>query len=431
MAVFNGTPGPDRIFGTAANDTLYGYGGLDIMYGGAGNDTMAGAAGDDYLVGEAGNDTLKGGADADELFGGAGNDILDGGSTGTDFDIVSFYGATTGVTVNFKTGVALDGQGGTDTLKDIEIAIGTFYNDTFVGGKFANNEYESFRGLAGVDSYDGGTGFDRVDFAKDYTSYDSNGVRGWQGITADLRAGTATDGWGNAETLKSIEGVRASVRHDNLFGSNKANKFEPLSGADYIDGRGGIDEVSYQSDHLYTDSRGGILGIQADLEKGEVIDTSSYYVDILRSIENIRGSVFNDDIRGDAKANKLSGDRGDDFIRGRAGNDNLLGNEGQDILIGGGGADTLTGGSGNDSLRGGRGSDTFVFENGGDIDRVRDFTDGQDLIDVQAFGFSSAAEVITYATQKGNSVEIDLNGSDFIILRNVAVSDLDATDFLI
>jgi Ca2+-binding RTX toxin-like protein len=221
------------------------------------------------------------------------------------------------------------------------------------------------------------------------------------------------------------------VRHDNLIGSNKANKFEPLTGADYIDGRGGIDEVSYESDHFYTDRNGGITGIQADLVRGEVIDTSSYYVDVLRSIENIRGSIFDDEIRGDSKANKLSGDRGDDFLQGRGGNDTLLGDAGQDILLGGSGSDMLNGGSGNDSLRGGGGADVFVFEVGGDIDRVREFADGVDRIDVSDFGFASAADVLALASQTGNRVEIDLNGSDMIVLNNLSIADLDAGDFII
>lgn len=425
MAVLNGTPGPDRIFGTFGNDTLNGFGGLDILIGSDGNDILNAAAGYDYLDGGAGNDTLNGGADDDELYGGAGDDIIDGGTTGKDFDIVVFYGAFSGVSVNFKTGIALDGEGGTDTLRDIEIAQGTQFDDVFVGGKRANDDFESFRGLDGVDSYDGGRGFDRVDYARDF------GAGGTSGITVNLGTGTATDGWRNVETLRAIEGVRASVRHDNLIGSSKANKFEPLTGADYIDGRGGIDEVSYESDHLYTDRNGGITGIQADLARGEVIDTSSYYVDVLRSIENIRGSIFDDEIRGDSKANKLSGDRGDDFLQGRGGNDTLLGDAGQDILLGGSGSDMLNGGSGNDSLRGGGGADVFVFEVGGDIDRVRDFADGVDRIDVSDFGFASAADVLALASQTGNRVEIDLNGSDMIILNNLSLADLDAGDFII
>lgn len=431
MAILNGSNAPDRLFGTEGNDTLNGYLGLDVLLGQGGDDVINAGAGYDYLDGGFGNDTLNGGADDDELYGGAGDDILNGGRTGKDLDVVTFYGATTGVTVNFKTGMALDGEGGTDTLKDIEMAYGTQFNDTFIGGFRLNNSFESFRGLAGVDSYDGGSGFDRVDYAKDYTTGNANGSLGTRGIVADLAAGTATDGWGNLETLTSIEGIRASVRHDDLRGNNKSNKFEPLSGADYIDGRGGVDEVSYESDHFYTDRNGGITGIEADLAKGEIIDTSSYYVDILRSIENVRGSIFDDDIRGDAKANKLMGDRGDDFIRGRGGNDDLQGDAGQDILIGGAGNDKLNGGSGNDSLRGGKGADTFVFEQGGDIDRVRDFTDGSDMIDLQDFNFATAADVLANASQKGNKVVIELNDNDTIILNNVSLSDLDAGDFIL
>ena len=251
MAVFNGTEAPDAFSGLNENDTMNGRGGLDVLLGNGGDDTLYGGSGIDYLDGGSGDDRLYGGADGDEFYGGAGNDVINGGSSGDDFDIISFYGATTGVTVNFKAGIANDGEGGVDTLKDIEIAFGTAFGDTFIGGAGRNRDFESFRGLAGVDSYDGGSGFDFVDFGKDFTSENEFGWAGSGRITADLAKGTATDGWGNVETLRSIEGVRGSVRHDDLRGNIKDNKFEPLSGADYIDGRGGVDEVSYESDHFF------------------------------------------------------------------------------------------------------------------------------------------------------------------------------------
>lgn len=429
MAIFNGSEAPDRFFGGIEDDVIKGFGGLDVLFGNEGNDTIYAHAGMDYLEGGLGDDTLYGGAGSDELVGGEGNDLLDGGSTGSlydpDYDIVSFYGWAA-VVVNLATGTAQDSTGGVDTLVDIEAVNGSWYDDVLIGGNTANNDFESFWGANGNDVINGGSGFDRADYARDF-SYDG----GKSGIVVDLAAKTATDGFGRTDTLKSIESIRATVRHDDLRGDKKANVFNPLSGADYIDGRGGKDEVSYDSDHFFTERFGGTTGIRADLAKGEVRDTSGFYVDTLKSIENVRGSIFDDDIRGDGKANKLRGGDGDDFIRGRSGNDKLLGENGQDILIGGGNKDVLTGGSGNDKLRGGAGNDTFVFNVGDDIDRVRDFGRGADKLDLSDFGFASTAAVLALANQRGNNVEIDLNGSDMVILNNFTLADLDASDLIL
>ncbi len=427
MTVFNGTFASDRLSGGVGNDKIYGSRGDDSLYGGAGNDLLKGGAGHDWLSGDDGNDQLLGGSGEDGLYGGMGKDLLDGGNTGSDYDSVYYFG-TVGVTVNFATGVAIDEFGTTDTLIDIESVNATAGADTLIGGNKANDDFESFRGYAGNDYINGGSGFDRADYGRDYNK---NTGEGRNGIVADLAAGTARDGFGDTDTLKNIEAIRASAFADDLRGDAKANRFEPLSGSDYIDGRGGRDEVAYHNDIYYREKNGGTQGIKADLREGEVRDTSGWHVDTVVSIENVRGSVLNDEIRGDNKINKLRGDRGDDFIAGRQGNDKLLGEDGQDTILGGKGKDMINGGSGNDSLRGGQGVDTFVFEKGSDIDRVRDFQNGVDRLDVSDFGFASAADVISNARKVGNNVMIELNDDDFIILQNFQLAALDAGDLIL
>ena len=81
----------------------------------------------------------------------------------------------------------------------------------------------------------------------------------------------------------------------------------------------------------------------------------------------------------------LNGAAGDDTIDGQAGDDRLDGGAGDDALYGGAGDDTLTGGAGDDTLTGGADSDTFVFAAGHGSDTVKDFADGEDLIDLSAF----------------------------------------------
>jgi Ca2+-binding RTX toxin-like protein len=80
-----GTPGDDRIDGTASGDSLFGLQGNDVLngqanddclFGGVGSDRLSGAAGDDRLLGDDANDAVPGN---DRLFGNAGNDLLVGG----------------------------------------------------------------------------------------------------------------------------------------------------------------------------------------------------------------------------------------------------------------------------------------------------------------------------------------------------------------
>ncbi|WP_205903200.1 M10 family metallopeptidase C-terminal domain-containing protein, partial [Pseudomonas viridiflava] len=121
---------------------------------------------------------------------------------------------------------------------------------------------------------------------------------------------------------------------------------------------------------------------------------------------------------------------------GGSGNDVLVGNAAANDLKGGAGNDIIYGGGGADSLWGGAGADIFVFGASSDSNRaaqdtIRDFTRGQDKIDVSAISsltslqfvnaFSGhAGEAILSYTQSTNlgSLAIDFTGqgvADFLV----------------
>ena len=77
-----------------------------------------------------------------------------------------------------------------------------------------------------------------------------------------------------------------------------------------------------------------------DLGQGIAV-TGSSDADILRGIENARGSNFDDEILGDANANRIDGLGGEDLIDGGAGNDTIAGGAGSNTLFGNAGFDTL------------------------------------------------------------------------------------------
>lgn len=113
---------------------------------------------------------------------------------------------------------------------------------------------------------------------------------------------------------------------------------------------------------------------------------------------------------------------------GNAGDNKMSGNEGDNVLYGKGGLDFLTGEGGDDALFGGGGTDVFFFDQGGDIDRIKDFVDGQDLLGV--VGVTSYADFVALDIRQTKAgVVIDLGGGDKLIVEDVLKTDITYDDF--
>lgn len=63
------------------------------------------------------------------------------------------------------------------------------------------------------------------------------------GVTVDLAAGYANDGWGSRDTLIGVNWVSGSNFTDVLLGNEADNKFNPGKAQTTIDGRGGVNYV--------------------------------------------------------------------------------------------------------------------------------------------------------------------------------------------
>ena len=65
-------------------------------------------------------------------------------------------------------------------------------------------------------------------------------------------------------------------------------------------------------------------------------------------------------------------------------------------------------------------------------DRVRDWTPGEDRIDLRAFDFASRGEVLALAEQVGDAVVLDLSDERLVVtLLDAALGDLRGSDFII
>ena len=122
QAVYNGTPGVDRIFGGNDNDTFWGGDGNDIIEGNGGDDVALGGDGNDIITDLAGADVPKGGPGNDAIDGGPGDDIIMGGD-GSDFtngganDNETFAGAGDDFVIAGQGADAVFGDSGDDWIE--------------------------------------------------------------------------------------------------------------------------------------------------------------------------------------------------------------------------------------------------------------------------------------------------------------------------
>ncbi|MES0884378.1 hypothetical protein [Roseibium sp. SCP14] len=394
----------ERVIGSAFDDTLRSTSGSSELLGGAGDDVyvvnsgaiitentgegideiqtqsgtfdMSGMEnverltfignGNARLTGNAENNVLTGGSGNDVFFGSAGADQIIGGA-GTDY--MSYYTLSAAVTVNFKTGIhSADAAG--DTFDSIEGLVGTQYDDTFVSGAEAL-------------ILNGGNGFDTIDYSESSAGIDINLVNGSVGIGGDSEG----------DSFHNIERAVGSEFNDILRSTS--------SGTELHGGAGNDVYVVSTSVTIVEAAANGIDEVQ-----------TSWSTFSLSGISNVENLTY----VGGSNAT-LTGNAEDNVLTGNTKHDQLLGGDGSDRLIGNAGFDTLTGGLG---------SDTFVFKSNDGTDRIKDFTDGEDLIEIVS-GASAFSDLVLEAS--GSDTVLSFGGTT-VTLEGVQLLDLDQNDFL-
>src|SRR5439155_1766672 len=317
-----GTIGADIITGAGGNDVIEGLDGNDTLSGLAGNDTIRGGAGNDVLLGGDGNDTLEGGDGRDYLTGGAGDDHLDGGLS---YDRAVYSDATGPVTINLAAGTASGAGVGTDTLVNIEGAVGSNFADTFDATGFTGSS-----GLPGVvagqSSFEGRGGDDIVTYNNDVTTT--------SGITVNLAAGTVTgDATVGTDTLRNVEAVRGTNFHDVFdttgYGLAGALNVSTTNGNfNDIAGAGGDDTIIGNGNTRLNYSI-ALAAVSVDLETtaGTSITVAGSATgategtDTFTGVNAVQASMFGDTLLGSSFNNTFTGLGGDDYIDGRGGFD--------------------------------------------------------------------------------------------------------------
>ena len=430
--------GVENIVGTNSTDA-------DTIIGDSASNVLSGLDGDDTLKGESGLDTLDGGLGDDTLFGGADADILIGGEG--LHDIVDYSDVVAnGVKVDLEAGTATGD--GNDTLETIEDIRGSDLVDTLSGDALVNTIYggdgadvleggaeiDSLYGEGGDDILRGDEGNDflfggdtlGVDTGSDTADYTTVENLTDTGIVADLTQAVqvSEDGYGTQDTLLGIENVSGSKYNDLIKGSDTTAELNILSGNDGDDsfvtsdgkdsfvGGDGKDTIDYSS-NVNAANEGIVLDFDVEGEERSIAKTTDSnvdpYIDLVKTVEVVVGTNYDDIFKGGAGDNEFYGRDGDDSFTGKSGADTLFGESGNDIIDGGADDDLLQGGIGSDTLIGGTGDDRLEGDSlDADGNPVDDGTGGVDVAD-----YTSAETKISLDLDNNQVVGAD-SGTDTI-----------------
>lgn len=266
-------------------------------------------------------------------------------------------GLTTG------SGDRLSGQQGNDRLIGSVLAdtlLGGDGDDTLLGG--AGND--TLTGDAGQDSMAGGLGDDRytVDSQTDVVTEAAG--EGKDTVRSSVSF-TLGDNLENLELSgKNNRNATGNALDNRLTGNSGNNILDGGLGKDTMTGGGGNDiyVVNSAGDKVVETATGGTDTVQSS------VSFSLESTPSVRFVEHLT----------------LTG----------GGNISATGNALANRLIGNSGKNQLSGGLGEDTLTGGAGADSFVFNTapgGGNVDRITDFTAGEDRIRLDDAAFAGLA----------------------------------------
>jgi Ca2+-binding RTX toxin-like protein len=326
----------------------------------------------------------------------------------------------------------LNGGGGADTL------IGGAGNDTYIVDSVGDTVTEN--ASAGTDLVKASVSYTLGANVENLTLFGTGAING---------TGNGLDNHVTGNDAVNI--LDGGLGNDVLTGRGGDDSLIGGSGNDTLNGGTGADSMSggIGNDLYYVDNALDTItensGEGTDLVKASVSFTLGANVEKL--VLTGSGAI-------DGTGNTL-----DNVITGTTAANTLSGGAGVDSLWGYGGNDTLIGGAGRDTLVGGTGNDLFVFDDGdfggattATADRITDFTNGQDKLDLsavdantglggdQAFSFigtsafSGTAGELHYQQISGNTyVSGDTNGdgvADFMI-RLDGLHTMTSSDFII
>ncbi len=437
----------------------------NIIDGEGGHDTIEGQVWelrgtdyDDNIIGSSDNNSFIGTLGADNIGGGDGYDRL-------RYELSDLWAVDIDLTLQQIRSYETESTYKTGLIYSIEYIRGVDRGNDTLAGNDAANRFDGYggddhlfgrggddllNGMQGNDHICGGTGDDTI--------YGGDGVdilsyqEASDAVEVYLNAGLSRGADGR-DTFYEMENITGSMHDDRLVGDGADNviiggdgndtikgkdgndSFDGEAGNDRITGGTGMDQMQGGSGN---DTLFGLAGV--DSLEGGTGDDRLYGG---RDDDLLNGGSGADSLRGNLGNDTLSGGADNDDLRGGGSNDSLDGGAGDDFLLGENGRDTLQGGAGDDVLSGGAGggigdgfADVFVFtqaENGGGgFDRVRDFEDGLDRIDLSDYGFTDfTSEIANTASERGTALRLDLGDVEIIYIENFSLAQFDLSDVIL
>ena len=487
--VLEGVTKADLMDGTALKASLFDFDGW--RWGDDDRNNLDGGIGDDVLIGGEGNDTLTGGEGEDLFVFGDGH----GHDTITDFDVaddrIDLRGITTAITAEQLLAKVTDlpdgdGSGSADgvtiDLTDFGGGVITLVGVTradLMDGEGLNPSIfllpagsTPWEWVVSANEEDTelavGDGSDLVWLAEGNDTIDGLGGDDW--IWGEEGDDSIAGGAGN-DMLFGGEGddsIAAGDGHDNVWGGEGNDTIDGGDGNDWLEGDGGDDSITGGAgddviwggagndtidggtghdwivggagDDSLTGGTGAdvfVFGAShgddtiTDFEDGaDIIDLS--FLDGVTQLSDLT-------IAADGNDTLITTGQGTIRLEGVSSTDldasnfvfSTTGDGDADTITGDEGEDTIDGLGGDDELTGGAGADTFVFQPDHGADRITDFVDGEDLIDVSALGITDLSG-LTFKTNTDGNVVID-TGTDGGTIELEGVTDatlLTAEDFV-
>ncbi|MFC7476243.1 right-handed parallel beta-helix repeat-containing protein [Dankookia sp. GCM10030260] len=319
--------------------------------------------------------------------------------------------------------------------------IGTSRKDALTGS--ATNDLiqgmggnDQLSGLAGDDTLDGGSGSDTLIGGLGNDLYVVNSLddvvreSAGQGVDKVVTSVTYTL---SAEVenllLNGTAGIggTGNALANAITGNGGANLLTGGAGNDSLDGSAGADTLvgGTGDDRYIIDNAGDVVRESAGQGTDTVVSTVSYTLGANMERLSLEGTAGIGGT-GNALANAITGNGGANLLSGGGGDDTLSGGASNDTLAGGVGVDRLTGGTGDDRFvflaPSSAGIDTGL--GAGARDRITDFTDRLDHIDLASFASGGAIKFIgqsAFAVNGGPQVRFAVQNGTTIVQVDAAL----------
>ena len=340
--------------------------------------------------------------------------VVFGKDNGTAVDLSVVAGGTGGFVIN---GVAAGDRSGISVSSAGDVN-GDGLGDLIVGADGDDPNYD-------------GAGASFVVFGKDNgTAVDLSAV---QGGTGGFVINGVSPGDYSGFSVSSAGDVNGDGLDDLIVGAWGDDPHDKNSGASFVifgkDNGTAVDLSAVQGgtggfviNGVATNDRSGWSVSSAGDVNGDGFDdliVGAWGADPHGSRSGASFVIFGGDDIGVSAATLVGTDAGE-TLNGTDGNDRIIAGQGKDVIVGGGG---------NDYLVGARGNDVFVFAPGSGDDVIKDFGDGNDLIDLSAFGIADFGSITTVPTNSASNTKIQFDSDDSVTLIGVSFDDLSALDF--